>query len=77
MVQKDIKKINKDTNGLEYINNIYINMSGNYENILDKVEVSKISNGRYSFYNSSDKDFYVLFIIDDKSRFLLLFRYNV
>lgn len=66
MVEKDIEKINKDINGLEYINNIYINMSGNYENILDKVEVSKISNGRYSFYNSSDKDFYVLFIIDDK-----------
>ena len=66
MVNDDIDKLEVSDNGLEYINNIYKTMSGNGNNILDRVEVTKIDNNNYSFYNNSNKDLYIIVRFDEE-----------
>lgn len=63
--------INKDAelnkNGLENINNIYKNITGNEKNVLEKVELNKINEKEFSFINSSKRDFYVLVDLPGRS----------
>ena len=66
MVNDDIDILEVSDNGLEYINNIYKTMSGNGNNILDRVEVTKIDNNNYSFYNNSNKDLYIIVRFDEE-----------
>ena len=66
MVNDDIDKLEVSDNGLEYINNVYKTMSGNGNNILDRVEVTKIDNNNYSFYNNSNKDLYIIVRFDEE-----------
>ena len=52
LIDSGVKEIEVSDNGLEDVNNVYRTMSGNGNNILDRVEVTKIDNNNYSFYNN-------------------------
>lgn len=66
MVNSKIKDLEESNNGLQYINDIYKYMNNGSQNILDKVDFMSISNGKYRFFNSSNRDFYILIDVEDR-----------
>ena len=64
MVNKDLIKLKKKSNGLEYINDIYKTMTNNQNNILDKIDITKKNENTYTFNNTKRNDFYILINLD-------------
>ena len=75
LTNEKIINTNRGNNSLEYINNIYKNMTNNDKDILSRVDVFNNNDNFYSFNNINNDDFYILLDID-KDKFFKFIEEN-